>query len=91
MNIDQIKILATQGESQQLEYKKSTANLKNILKTICAFLNGDGESVLIGVEAHGHLQEVQQPKNGVLRNNVTTQPRKSLRHSFMLKMSYYPH
>lgn len=55
MNIDQIKILITQGESQQLEYKKSTANLKDILKTICAFLNGDGGIVLIGVEDNGNL------------------------------------
>jgi|TARA_Y100000588_G_C14221594_1_gene911227 ATP-dependent DNA helicase RecG len=60
MDINQIKILATQGESQQLEYKKSTANLKDILQTICAFLNGDGGIVLIGVEDNGNLvgQEV---------------------------------
>src|SRR3990167_3345333 len=60
MDINQIKMLATQGESQQLEYKKSTANLKDILQTICAFLNGDGGTVLIGVEDNGNLvgQEV---------------------------------
>ncbi len=40
MDINQIKVLAAQGESQQLEYKKSTSNLKDILQTICAFLNG---------------------------------------------------
>lgn len=55
MDLDQIKVLAIQGESQQLEYKKSTANLKDILQTICAFLNGDGGSVLIGVEDNGNL------------------------------------
>lgn len=60
MDINQIKVLAAQGESQQLEYKKSTANLKDVLQTICAFLNGDGGIVLIGVEDNGNLvgQEV---------------------------------
>ncbi len=60
MDINQIKVLAAQGESQQIEYKKSTANLKDVLQTICAFLNGDGGSVLIGVEDNGNLvgQEV---------------------------------
>ena len=60
MDINQIKVLAAQGESQQLEYKKSTSNLKDVLQTICAFLNGDGGSVLIGVEDNGNLvgQEV---------------------------------
>lgn len=55
MDLTQIKMLATQGESQQLEYKKSTSNLKDILQTICAFLNCDGGSVLIGVEDNGNL------------------------------------
>lgn len=60
MDINQIKVLSTQGESQQLEYKKSTSNLKDVFQTICAFLNGDGGSVLIGVEDNGNLvgQEV---------------------------------
>lgn len=60
MDINQIKVLAAEGESQRLEYKKSTSNLKDILQTICAFLNGDGGIVLIGVEDNGNLvgQEV---------------------------------
>jgi len=55
VDINQIKILASQGESEQLEYKKSTANLKDIFQTLCAFLNGDGGMVLIGVEDNGHI------------------------------------
>ncbi len=55
MDINQIKVLAAQGESQQLEYKKSTSNLRDILQTICAFLNGDGGNVLIGVEDSGNV------------------------------------
>lgn len=55
MDINQIKVLATQGESERLEYKKSTASMKDVLHTICAFLNGDGGCVLIGVEDNGNL------------------------------------
>lgn len=55
MNIDKVKSLATVGESQRLEYKRSTANLKDIFQTICAFLNGDGGIILIGVEDNGNL------------------------------------
>jgi ATP-dependent DNA helicase RecG len=55
MNIEQVKVLAAKGESQQLEYKKSTSNLKDIFQTICAFLNGDGGIVLIGIEDTGKL------------------------------------
>ena len=55
MDIDKIKVLANEGESQRLEFKKSTANLKDIFQTICAFLNGDGGVILIGVEDNGNL------------------------------------
>ncbi|HVE45021.1 MAG TPA: RNA-binding domain-containing protein [Gammaproteobacteria bacterium] len=60
MDIDKVKFLASQLESQRLEFKKSTANLKDIFQTICAFLNGDGGAVLIGVDDNGNLmgQEV---------------------------------
>jgi ATP-dependent DNA helicase RecG len=49
MDISQVELLVKQGESQHLEFKKSTANLKDIFQTICAFLNGDGGVVAIGV------------------------------------------
>jgi ATP-dependent DNA helicase RecG len=55
MDIDKVKNLAEHGESQKLEYKKSTANLKDIFQTVCGFLNGDGGNVLIGVDDNGKL------------------------------------
>lgn len=60
MDIGQVELMIKQGESQCLEFKKSTANLKDIFQTICAFLNGDGGSVLIGITDDGGLvgQEV---------------------------------
>lgn len=37
------------GESQTVEFKRSTAKLKNAAETLCAFLNGGGGAVFIGV------------------------------------------
>ena len=50
MNIEQLKQLISDGESQTLEFKKSTAQLKPAFETICSFLNGDGG---IGVTDNG--------------------------------------
>jgi len=49
MTLDELKQLITTGESTTLEFKKSTANLKGVAQTLCAFLNGEGGTALIGV------------------------------------------
>src|SRR5690349_12130773 len=50
MNINDIKQLITKGESELLEFKKSTAELHSVMRTVCAFLNSkSGGIVLIGV------------------------------------------
>jgi ATP-dependent DNA helicase RecG len=55
-----IQTLIAQGESETLELKRSTAELRRAGETLCAFLNGDGGKVLIGVRPDGKLvgQEV---------------------------------
>lgn len=52
--------IIAQGESETLELKRSTAELKRAGETLCAFLNGEGGKVLIGVGPDGRLigQEV---------------------------------
>jgi ATP-dependent DNA helicase RecG len=55
MNIEQIKLLAKQGESNTLELKTSTAKLQAAFATVSAFLNGKGGTVLIGVNDKGLL------------------------------------
>ena len=37
------------GESSTIEFKKSTASLRSASETLCAFLNGSGGKVLIGI------------------------------------------
>jgi len=48
------------GESETLELKRSTAQLGRAGETLCAFLNGQGGKVVIGVSADGKIlgQEV---------------------------------
>lgn len=55
-----LRSLIAQGESETLELKRSTAELKRAGETLCASLNGEGGRVLIDVSADGRLvgQEV---------------------------------
>jgi ATP-dependent DNA helicase RecG len=50
-----LQSLVAQGESETLEFKRSTAELKRTGESLCAFLNGDGGKVLIGVGPDGKL------------------------------------
>lgn len=50
-----LQSLIVQGESETLELKRSTADLKRAGETLCAFLNGEGGKVLIGVVPDGKL------------------------------------
>ncbi len=50
MQIKNLKALVRHGESELLEFKKSTGLLSAAMQTVCAFLNSDiGGTVLIGV------------------------------------------
>ena len=70
MTLDQLTRLLSKGESERLELKKSTGDLKGGLETLCAFLNGEGGRVVFGVTkgariigqdiADATLQEVAQ-------------------------------
>lgn len=47
--------LISGGESQTLELKRSTASLSRVGETLCAFLNGVGGKVVIGVTDAGEI------------------------------------
>lgn len=47
--------LLKQGEGPTLEFKRSTGELKECMKTLCAFLNGSGGIVLFGVRPEGTI------------------------------------
>ena len=49
MTIEEIKKLIFEDESRILELKKSTGELKDGMKSACAFLNSDGGWLIFGV------------------------------------------
>ena len=53
MTLQQIIALAASGESEMLEFKKTTGGRREAAKTVCAFLNQDGGLVLFGVTPDG--------------------------------------
>lgn len=68
MDINQVRLLAKRGESRTLEYKTSTAQLRDAFETVCSFLNGQGGTILIGVANNGQ----------VLGQNVTDNTRQEI-------------
>ena len=55
MTLDQITTWADSGESATLEFKKSTAEKDRACRTLCAFANGQGGRVLVGVTPAGKV------------------------------------
>jgi ATP-dependent DNA helicase RecG len=60
MDLEVLRQLVAQGESERLEFKKTTGELKDGMATVCAMLNGRGGRVLFGVTPSGKIvgQEV---------------------------------
>lgn len=56
MKLAQLKALVKKGESEQLEFKKTTASLDSGMQTVCAFLNSThGGVVIFGVTDDGRI------------------------------------
>lgn len=62
-----IEKLIKNGEGLCLEFKRSTGELKEALQTLCAFLNGDGGLVIVGVSPKGSI-DGQQVSDKTLRD-----------------------
>ncbi len=70
MTISELEALVRRGESDSVEFKKSTGQLTRAAETLCAFLNGHGGLVVVGVSpdkkitgqivADGTLQDIAQ-------------------------------
>jgi len=55
MDLDYIRTLAASGESEMLEFKRSTGQRSDAVKAACAMLNNRGGRILIGVEPDGSV------------------------------------
>jgi ATP-dependent DNA helicase RecG len=71
MTVDQVRRLLAQGEGIQLEFKKADHALPdNFFETVCAFLNRDGGTILLGVEDDGTVCGVQPAAVQTLKTNI---------------------
>ncbi len=52
-NLEDIKNLIVQTENEQVEFKETTGQLERGMETLCAFLNGEGGTVLFGITDKG--------------------------------------
>lgn len=59
-NLEDINERIAQTENEQVEFKETTGQLERGMETLCAFLNGEGGTVLFGVTDKGKVigQEV---------------------------------
>ncbi|OGA71234.1 MAG: AAA family ATPase [Betaproteobacteria bacterium RIFCSPLOWO2_12_FULL_65_14] len=55
MTLSQVGTWAAAGESETLEFKRSTGERREATRTLCAMLNHRGGRVLFGVEADGRV------------------------------------
>lgn len=55
MRPDTLQSIADAGESDTVEFKKSTAQLTRAGETLCAFLNTDGGRVFVGITPEGRI------------------------------------
>lgn len=62
MTANELKYLLQIGEKRNLEYKRAWNALPaNLFETICAFLNRDGGTIVLGVENDGHIESGVDP------------------------------
>lgn len=64
MNVEELKNIVTQDESENIEFKESTnsRSLREAGETLCGFLNNSGGSVFFGVTSKKKIigQEVSE-------------------------------
>src|SRR6266540_2896544 len=55
MNLAELQALVAGGESEQVEFKRSSGQRSDAARTVCALLNGLGGFVLFGVSDRGEI------------------------------------
>ena len=56
MDLDELKKLIESGESESVEFKKTTAQQRQGTKTVCAMLNTLGGCVFYGIDDKGSIK-----------------------------------
>lgn len=55
MNLEELRNVVAKGESETVEFKRTTGELEGGLRTVCAMLNGRGGFVLFGIGDQGRI------------------------------------
>ena len=80
MKAQQISGIIKQGEGKNLEFKESAKKLpSNLFETICAFLNTEGGTILLGVSDEGNITGVKKDAKTKLKKdiaNISNNPQK---------------
>ena len=73
MEVDSIEEITTQGESQTVEFKKSLTQLKGAMESLCAFLNTEGGTIIIGANQRGEFigQDISDNSQQEIANEIT--------------------
>ena len=72
MDLEELKQLVKQGESERLEFKKTSGQRTAAAKAVCAMLNGVGGFVIFGVTDKGAItgQEVSARTVEAITNEI---------------------
>lgn len=71
MDLAQLRDLVAQGESETLEFKRSTGQRTEAMCDLCAMLNHRGGQVLFGVDPKGQI--VGQQVSGRTLEEITSE------------------
>ncbi len=74
MRLEELQKLVAEGESEDLEFKKTTGQRTEAAKTVCALLNGIGGFVLFGISDKGEI--VGQQVTTKTLEDITTELRR---------------
>jgi ATP-dependent DNA helicase RecG len=75
--MDMIKKIIKAGESERVEFKSKSVRLNSILNNVCAFLNSNGGTLIIGVGNSGEIEGI--PNADALRTRIADELDKSLK------------
>lgn len=81
MNLQELRSIVNRGESDQVEFKKSTGQLQAGMRTVCAMLNTLGGFVLFGVSDKGDIRG--QLVSASTLNDVAAEIKRVEPHAFL--------
>jgi ATP-dependent DNA helicase RecG len=86
-SLERVNALIADAETLNVEFKETTGQLERGMETLCAFLNGSGETVLFGIANNGKI--VGQEVSDTTKKNIA-EAIKRLESMTSVLISYIP-